>query len=69
MDGMTEHLPAIVVGVPLFAALLVTAVLQVVLGISTLVLAVPTLLAVDHQANALLLLASALYLLHALRRG
>ena len=50
-------------------ALLVTAVLQVVLGIATVVLAVPTLLAVGHQANALLLLTSALYLLHALRRG
>ena len=50
-------------------ALLVTAVLQVLLGISTVVLAVPTLPAVSHQATALLLLTSALYLLHALRRG
>ena len=50
-------------------ALLVTAMLQVLLGISTVVLAVPTLLAVSHQATALLLLTSALYLLHALRRG
>ncbi len=50
-------------------ALLVTAVLQVLLGISTVVLAVPTLPAVSHQATALLLLTSVLYLLHALRRG
>jgi cytochrome c oxidase assembly protein subunit 15 len=49
-------------------ALLATAVLQVLLGILTVVLAVPTLLAVGHQANALLLLTSALYLLHGLRR-
>jgi len=50
-------------------ALLAFAVLQVVLGILTVVLAVPTALAVSHQANALLLLTAALYLLHALRRG
>jgi cytochrome c oxidase assembly protein subunit 15 len=50
-------------------ALLVTAALQVLLGISTVVLAVPTVLAVGHQAMALLLLTSALYLLHGLRRG
>jgi cytochrome c oxidase assembly protein subunit 15 len=50
-------------------ALLVTAILQVLLGISTVVLAVPTSLAVSHQATALLLLTSALYLLHGLRRG
>jgi len=49
-------------------ALLVTAVLQVLLGISTVVLAVPTLPAVSHQATALLLLTSVLYLLHGLRR-
>ena len=49
--------------------LLVTAVLQVVLGIFTVLHAVPTTLAVSHQANALLLLAASLYLLHALRRG
>jgi cytochrome c oxidase assembly protein subunit 15 len=48
-------------------ALLATVALQVLLGITTLVLAVPTLLAVAHQANALLLLTAALYLLHALR--
>ena len=50
-------------------AVLAFAALQVVLGILTVVLAVPTALAVSHQANALLLLTAALYLLHALRRG
>jgi cytochrome c oxidase assembly protein subunit 15 len=50
-------------------ALLATAALQVLLGILTVVMAVPTALAVGHQANALLLLTAALYLLHALRRG
>ena len=50
-------------------ALLVVAALQVVLGILTVVMAVPTTLAVAHQGNALLLLTSALYLSHALRRG
>jgi cytochrome c oxidase assembly protein subunit 15 len=51
------------------SALLVVAVLQVVLGIFTVLYAVPTTLAVGHQANALLLLTAALYLLHGLRRG
>ncbi len=50
-------------------ALLLTAVLQLLLGILTVVMAVPTALAVSHQANALLLLTSVLYLLHGLRRG
>jgi cytochrome c oxidase assembly protein subunit 15 len=50
-------------------ALLVVAALQVLLGVFTVVMAVPTALAVGHQGNALLLLTSALYLLHALRRG
>ena len=50
-------------------ALLVVAALQVLLGILTVVLAVPTALAVGHQANALLLLTAALYLLHGLRRA
>jgi cytochrome c oxidase assembly protein subunit 15 len=50
-------------------ALLAVAALQVLLGILTVVMAVPTTLAVAHQANALLLLTSALYLLHGLRRG
>jgi cytochrome c oxidase assembly protein subunit 15 len=50
-------------------ALLVIAALQVLLGILTVVLAVPTTLAVGHQANALLLLTATLYLLHPLRRS
>ena len=50
-------------------ALLVVAVLQVVLGILTVIYAVPTTLAVSHQANALLLLMATLYLLHGLRRN
>ena len=50
-------------------ALLVTAVLQLLLGVFTVIYAVPTALATGHQANALLLLTAALYLLHALGRG
>jgi cytochrome c oxidase assembly protein subunit 15 len=50
-------------------ALLHTAVLQVALGISTLLLVVPTLLAASHQAVAMLLFTVALYLCHALRRA
>lgn len=49
-------------------ALLHTGILQIALGISTLVLAVPTLLAVTHQAVALLLLTVALFLSHSLRK-
>ncbi|MDZ7644123.1 MAG: COX15/CtaA family protein [Woeseiaceae bacterium] len=49
-------------------ALLHTAVLQVVLGVSTLLLMVPIALGVAHQATALLLFTVALYLCHALRR-
>ncbi len=49
-------------------ALLHTGVLQVALGISTLVLSVPTILAVTHQAVALLLFTAALLLLHSLRK-
>ena len=48
-------------------ALLHTAVLQVVLGVSTLLLAVPVALGVLHQAVAMLLFTVALYLLHSLR--
>ncbi len=44
-----------------------TVLLQVTLGVLTLVLNVPVLLAVLHQATGLLLLTSALYLTHALR--
>lgn len=50
-------------------ALLHTAVLQVALGISTLLLFVPTFLAAAHQAVAMLLFTVALYLCHALRRA
>jgi len=50
-------------------ALLHTAVLQVILGISTLLLAVPVWLAASHQAVAVLLFTVALYLQHGLRRG
>jgi cytochrome c oxidase assembly protein subunit 15 len=48
-------------------ALLHTAVLQVALGISTLLLVVPTVLAASHQAVAMLLFTIALYLSHGLR--
>lgn len=50
-------------------ALLHTAVLQVILGISTLLLAVPVWLAAGHQAVAMLLFTVALYLRHSLRWG
>ena len=49
-------------------ALLHTAVLQVVLGISTLLLAVPVVLGAAHQAVAMLLFTVALFVMHALRR-
>jgi cytochrome c oxidase assembly protein subunit 15 len=49
-------------------ALLHTAVLQVVLGIATLLMAVPVILGATHQAVAMLLFSVALYLVHALRR-
>ena len=49
-------------------ALLVTVGAQVALGISTLLLAVPTGLAAAHQAVAMLLLTIALYLVHSLRK-
>jgi len=50
-------------------ALLHTAVLQVALGISTLLLVVPIVLAAAHQAVAMLLFTVALYLCHSLRRS
>jgi cytochrome c oxidase assembly protein subunit 15 len=50
-------------------ALLHTTGLQVVLGISTLLLSVPVWLAASHQAVAMLLFAVALYQLHNLRRA
>jgi cytochrome c oxidase assembly protein subunit 15 len=49
-------------------ALLHTAVLQVSLGIATLLFFVPTFLAATHQGVAMLLFTVALYLCHALRR-
>jgi cytochrome c oxidase assembly protein subunit 15 len=49
-------------------ALLHTAVLQVALGISTLLLMVPLVLAAAHQAVAVLLFTVMLYLCHGLRR-
>jgi cytochrome c oxidase assembly protein subunit 15 len=49
-------------------ALLHTALLQVILGISTLLLSVPTILAAAHQAVALLLITVVLYLVHSLRK-
>lgn len=54
---------------PAVNALLHTAVLQLVLGISVLVLAVPVLLGATHQAVAMLLFTVVLYLVHALRRA
>jgi cytochrome c oxidase assembly protein subunit 15 len=53
---------------PAVNALLHTAVLQVALGITTLLLAVPVILGAAHQAVAMLLFTVALYLVHALRR-
>jgi len=50
-------------------ALLHTATLQVVLGISTLLLIVPVFLAATHQAVAMLLYTVALYLCHSLYQG
>ena len=50
-----------------FNLLLTMAVLQVALGISTLLLLVPTPLASAHQAGALVLFTLTLYTLHALR--
>lgn len=50
-------------------ALLHTAVLQVALGVATLVLVVPVPLAVTHQGVAMLLFTIGLYLCHGLRRS
>jgi len=49
-------------------ALLHTAILQVALGIATLLLAVPVILGATHQGVAMLLFTIALYLVHGLRR-
>jgi cytochrome c oxidase assembly protein subunit 15 len=48
--------------------LLMAVVLQLILGISTLVLHVPVSLAAAHQGGALLLFSAALFVSHALRR-
>ena len=53
---------------PAVNALLHTAVLQVALGITTLLLAVPVILGAMHQAVGMLLFTVVLYLVHALRR-
>ena len=53
---------------PAVNALLHTAILQVALGIATLLMAVPVILGATHQAVAMLLFTVALYLVHALRR-
>lgn len=50
-------------------AMLHAGILQVALGISTLLLVVPIALAAAHQAVALILLTAVLYLVHALWRG
>lgn len=50
-------------------ALLHTGVLQVLLGITTLLLVVPIPLAAAHQAVAMLLFTVSLFTVHALRRG
>jgi cytochrome c oxidase assembly protein subunit 15 len=49
-----------------FNLLLVIVLIQVALGISTLLLVVPTWLGATHQAGALVLFTSALYVNHAL---
>ncbi len=53
---------------PAVNALLHTLLLQVALGITTLLLAVPVLLGAMHQAVAMLLFTVSLYILHSLRR-
>ncbi len=54
---------------PAVNALLYTSALQVVLGVSTLLMAVPVLLGAAHQGVAMLLFTVMLYLVHALRRA
>ena len=53
---------------PAVNALLHTVLLQVALGITTLLLSVPVLLGVLHQGVAMLLFTVSLYILHSLRR-
>ena len=54
---------------PAVNALLHTAVLQVILGITTLLMSVPVILGASHQAVAMLLFTVSLYILHSLRRA
>jgi cytochrome c oxidase assembly protein subunit 15 len=53
---------------PAVNALLHTAVLQVLLGITTLIMSVPVILGATHQGVAMLLFTVSLYILHSLRR-
>lgn len=53
---------------PAVNALLHTTVLQIALGITTLLLSVPVILGATHQAVAMLLFTVSLYILHSLRR-
>jgi len=53
---------------PAVNALLHTVVLQVALGITTLLLSVPVILGATHQGVAMLLFTVSLYILHSLRR-
>ena len=53
---------------PAVNALLHTTVLQVALGITTLLLSVPVILGATHQGVAMLLFTVSLYILHSLRR-
>ena len=53
---------------PALTAMLHTALMQVILGISTLLLMVPVALGAAHQAVAMLLFTITLYVLHSLRR-
>jgi cytochrome c oxidase assembly protein subunit 15 len=63
--GLRRHLPK--PARPAFHILFAAAALQVTLGISTLILVVPIPLAAAHQAGALLLLSTAVFLRHTLR--
>lgn len=53
---------------PALTALLHTVLIQVILGITTLLLMVPVALGAAHQAVAMLLFTISLYILHSLRR-
>ena len=54
---------------PAANALLHTVILQVALGVATLLFAVPVILGAAHQGVAMILFTVALYLVHALRRA